>query len=76
MTKLMLGLVALEAAFAPALIELAFCHHILSTSGILLFAVHATDEWPVFPQEKHSPFATGLVPGVRGYGLVSYAVHP
>ena len=69
-------LVALEAAFAPALMEFAFWRHALSTSGILLFTVHAIDPCPVFPQLKHSPLATGLVPGVKGYGLVSYADRP
>ena len=60
----------LEAAFAPALIELAFWHHILSTSGILLSAVHAADECLTLPHKKHSPHATGLVPGMSGYSLV------
>ena len=75
-TRLTLGLVDLEAAFAPALMELAFWRHALSISGILVFDVHAADECPVFPQAKHSPLATGLVPGVSGYGLVSYATLP
>ena len=42
-TKLMFELVALEAAFAPALMELAFWRHALSISGILVFVVHAAD---------------------------------
>ena len=59
--------------FTPALMELAFCLQALSASGILLFYVHVADGCPVFPHEKHSPLATGLVPGVSGYGLDSCA---
>ena len=72
----MLGLVTLEAAFVPGLIEFAFWCHALSTSGILIAEVHAADECPVFPQLKHCLLATGLVHGVSGYDLVSYVIHP
>ena len=70
-TRLTPGLFALEAAFAPALIEFAFWRHALSISSILVVIVHAIDVCPIFPHLKHSPLATGLVPGVSGYGLVS-----
>ena len=62
-------MLVLEAAFAPALMELAFCHHTLSTSGILMVDVHLND-----------PCTTETLPtchraGARCEGVWSCLIH-